>query len=85
LTDYLKAVPALTINDYNNNFESLKQQQENVEQRYQDKEKELAEIKDKVKYYDKMLMWFKTIIADKMGPSSRKQLDHVVQTEYTYC
>jgi integrase len=43
LTDYLKAVPILTINDQN--VTSLKEQQEQLEHRYQDKEKEIEEIR----------------------------------------
>jgi integrase len=43
LADYLKAVPALTIND--TDVTSLKEQQEQLEHRYQDKEKEIEDIR----------------------------------------
>jgi hypothetical protein len=45
LTDYLKAVPSLTINEYNN-VEQLKEQQENLEKRQEDKDQEIQELRE---------------------------------------
>jgi integrase len=58
LTDYLKAVLVLTINDQN--VESLKQHQEQ-------KDKEIEELKAKIDSLDKMFGWFKEAMAEKIG------------------
>jgi integrase len=50
LTDYLKAVPALTIND--NNVQSLKEEQEKLEQKYQEKDVELKQLKANLETYE---------------------------------
>jgi DNA repair exonuclease SbcCD ATPase subunit len=50
LTDYLKAVPSLTIND--NNVQSLKEEQEKLEQKYQEKDMELKQLKVNVESYE---------------------------------
>jgi predicted nucleic acid-binding Zn-ribbon protein len=44
LEDYLKAVPLLTIND-NNNIESLKEQQEVLERKQEDKDREIEQLR----------------------------------------
>lgn len=45
LEDYLKAVPLLTINDNNNNIESLKEQQEVLERKQEDKDREIEQLR----------------------------------------
>ena len=49
MQDYLKAVPSLTIND--NNVQSLKEEQEKLEQKYQEKDIELQELKSNLETY----------------------------------
>jgi hypothetical protein len=53
LTDYLKAVPSLTIND--NNVQSLKEEQEKLEQKYKEKDMELKQLKTYVESYETTL------------------------------
>jgi hypothetical protein len=44
LSDYLRAVPALSINEYSNIEQQLKEQQVSLEQKYQERERELRQI-----------------------------------------
>lgn len=50
LEDYLKAVPSLTINDFH--AEDLKEQQESLEQKYKEKDRELEELKERQKSFE---------------------------------
>jgi len=53
LSDYLKAVPVLTVNDPN--VQSLKEQQEQLEHQYREKESELEQMKAKQEELEKRL------------------------------
>jgi hypothetical protein len=50
LTDYLKAVPSLTIND--NDVQSLKEEQDKLEQKYQEKDMDLKQLKANLGSYE---------------------------------